>query len=362
MKTLNSILILITLVAVSIYAVTFTGCNNNPLTSSTGTTSKTYQTRTEAEFKSNPNLKAEWGDLIVLNLEDLHSPVNDTIPDLDIIGEDMVPIVFSDTVTQQIAMEDSTSYKVKLVKESGEIVFELTPENSQANVTIFPGNYKMYVTSLEEFSVDHSGRQTVFINPDTTDANANNRNGGQNNVSYVRYVFHQDCPGCNLSNKDFYDYDFTARKYRPSFMVVGRNFAGANFSNSNLQYTNFSSANFQNANFRSANLKGSNCKGANFRETDLSYANFNKIGEWPSDFRNTDMRLALMHRASLIGADLTSSNLQQSYMFYTNFRNANLTNADLRYAMDMRGAIYCGAIKTGIQGPQFGQDGTQCWP
>ncbi len=306
MKTLNSILILIALAAVCIYAVTFTGCSDT-ITSSIGTAPKTYKALTERDF-ADKNLKAEPDEIIIVNLEDLHSPIDPLIFDTDLIGIDIIPYTYIDTVEQTLTIGDSSYFTISLINENTkQVVYELTLQHNNITVTVPAGDYLMVITSLEEYKQsDSSASQLIFIQPDT---DAKNKGNHPEEVDYntrLLYRFFQTnrCSGCDLTN--------------------------VNLSNQTLNGADLSWANLNNAKLRRTNLSNANLNGTRFISADLTLANLHRSNSEDARFTN----------AKLEAANLTNANLKG-----TNFENANLTDADLSFA-NISNANFCGATKT----------------
>ncbi len=103
MKTLSSVLIFFAVIAVIAYAVTFTGCSNSVTSTVTGPAAETHPALTERDF-IDTNFYATPGSVVMLYLEDLHSPVDTTHPDTDSIGTDVVRIRLARTIVHTVKL------------------------------------------------------------------------------------------------------------------------------------------------------------------------------------------------------------------------------------------------------------------
>lgn len=307
MKTLNSFLILAVLIAAAAYALSFTGCNN-PITDSAA---QKYPARTERDFVTNTSLLSQPGSVIITSLEDLNSPA-DTIPDTGTIGEDIIPIRYTQNAYRNISIGVATYIRVKLLDIYGNFIFELSDENPHIYANVPAGDYNMVITSRVNYYTDTlRGRQTLFIQPDVT---AGTTSSDLNLLNTV--IIGEMCVNCDLSYANLVNFKFTLAN------LTGSNLAGANltlskFLRGNLSYTNMQNAYFVGGKAENINFSFSNMKNTAFRYTDLNHSSFN---------------------------------------------NCDMSYADLRFA-DLSSADFCSAIKTGIisNGVTTNVE-TQCWP
>jgi hypothetical protein len=314
MKTLSSVLIFFAVIAVIAYAVTFTGCSNSVTSTVTGTGTQTYPALTERDF-IDTNFYAVPGSVVMLYLEDLHSPVDTTHPDTDSIGTDVVRIRLSRTVVHTVKLSDSCRFTVTIKdKMTGAIVNELDPVNNFKTITMPAGDYLIKIRSLVEYTGDSNKHQNIFFQPDR---NASFSRGGSSQQVYVdsnsvnTLFTTNSCVSCNLSYAYFFYADF---QYA--------NLSHANLSHANLSYTTLDAANLSYANLSYANLSYEHSGGVNLSYANLSYAN--------------------LYNAGLVFANLSYANFSYANLIYTSFCEANKT----------------GIITTGAIVNRF----TQCWP
>lgn len=300
MKALDSPLRLFVLLLFVVLGIS--GCQN---VSVGPENEKQNQARSEKDFVDNYNLRATPISVIALNLEDLNSPRTDSIPDTGTWGEDIVYIRYMDNVVRTFRMETTARFSVFMVNvETGTSLFYLDWNNPYIQVNIPAGDYRMQVHSWLDFVYDStSGKQTIFIKPDNSDA------------SYTIFTL-AGCKDCDLSN--------------------------ANLDHLDLSHMNFSAANFSKANISSANLSG-------------------------SEFTNTNFENAYLYKSVIKGSDFSNSLLKgvvlrNSDLTYSSFSNCDLSYADLRFS-DISNGTFCGANKTGIlTNGLIYNGGTQCWP
>lgn len=360
----------------------FVGCSNS-ITSSTGTT-KTYQARTEAEF-INSSVKADPGSVVVINLEDLHSPLDPLLFDTDITGVDIIPFNYSETAEHKISIGDSSYFTVTLINEASKVViYELSPQNNHTTVTIPAGDYLMVITSLNDYkSGDSLKSQIVFIQPDMEEAF--NRGGGEGQVDFDPNQLNQlirtnSCPRCdlrnvdlhskdlrraNLSNADLRNADLRSVNLRYSdlrnadltnaYLTDGyfdvAFMAGVTLRRASLDQTNFEGADLRNANFEGANLRNANFNGtylvnakltaadlmsAKFNYSNLSNANLTLVVAYLADFRNANLNNAILNngnfrQSNFDYANLKNASLDNAQMILVTFRNAKLTWANLTW-------------------------------
>jgi len=291
------------------------GCSESPI-SSTGTAAQTYQARSEKEFASNPGLRADARAVVVVQLEHLNSPVDSTNTDTGPIGEDIIPLNFTQSDSCDFRLGSGSEMKVKLVSAaSGTVLYELTPSSTNASLKVPAGQYNLHLTSLKNFGTDTTGRQIVFMQQETSATDLD---------SARLKIFFQtgQCLHCHLENVDL-----------SGMFLTNVTLDGSYLMNSNLSYTKLTNSSFQNCAFQNSNL--SNVINAN-------YAYFNG--------------------SQFYGSNFTRSNFTISHLKDTYLVNANFTNADLSVS-DCRGANFCGATKTGMLWAGIQVDlSTRCWP
>lgn len=381
--------------------LTIYGCNDNPLTNTNG---KTYKAVTERDFQGK-NFKAEPGAVIVLNLEDKNSPPDTGWYDTDVIGIDIIPIRYTETAKHNFKIDKDSDFEMSLISDSSkQVLFELTKQNTEANITIPSGDYLMIITSLEDFKPDSLGSQIVFIQPDTEILSSANTD--YDPVQLNTLLSTKTCVRCNLESADLHNANLRDADLNSSYLR-GVNLSGAylvnvnlsnaalwiaNLSNAFLWHANLTSASFVNANlhganfyranstqalFNNANLTGTNFRNAILNNANLSHANLTravlidadltnaklinanlsnadltnaKLGG--VDFSNADLSTAKLINANLSNTNFTSANLTNANLSYTNLTNANfnyakLINANISYA-NLTNANFCNADKTGI--------------
>jgi len=302
MKALDSPLRLFVLI--SLILIGISGCNN---TVTDPINDKLYPALSEENFVANPNLRAKIGSVIGINLEDVDAPKNDSIPDTDTTGEDVINYRFTENTLYTFRMESSGNYDVRFFDKSTKgWVFYINPINNNVTLNIPAGDYEMHIVSWRNFMYDSaSGFQNLFIQPE-----------GVIDPSHFKVLVSSGCKNCDLSG------------VKLNYMnYVGVDFSGSNFSN------------------------------AEFKRCLLSYANL----------ANTNLASAYFFGATMFHADLSHSNMQNVILRSTDLRFANLggsdiTNGDLRFS-DISNANFCGANKTGVitNGIIYNVN-TQCWP
>ena len=285
MKTLNSFLITAVLLAATIYALSFSGCNN-PIGE---TINQTFPARTERDFTYHNGLIAIPGSVIALDLENVNAPA-DSIPDTGRRGEDAFPIRYTENAIHNFTIAWDSYVRITLIRPGDRVMFTLSPENRYTSIYIPAGDYDMYVTSVTDYYTDSiAGRHTVFIrpNPDIGPASNSSLLPMQTNT----LISVGNCPNCDLSNANLYH-----------TYLSGSNLTGANLFQANLGLSNFSFVTATGANFGStylfkanavfSNLSGSSMKNVVFREADLKYAVLSSSDVSYADLRFTDLRFA----------------------------------------------------------------------
>ncbi len=303
MKTYGSpmpFLMFIFLTAGIVYIVSFSGCNNTVTSTVETKTNKAYS---EKDFKLERNLRAIPESVIALNLEDINSPPNDSIPDTGTIGEDIVFFRYTENVTRSFRMEKSSRFSVSLTNtETGAGLYYIDWYNDNVTVYIPAGDYRMNIHSWQDYSTDSAlGRQQIFI-----------KSEDQSNV----LITTAGCLNCDLS---FINLDYM-----------------------NLNYMNFGGANLNNASLARTSLIGTN----------FSNANLNKTYFYKSNMVYADLSHSFMQGVILRSTDLKHANIGGS----------DITNGDLRFA-DISFANFCGSNLIGIISNGITANAeTQCWP
>jgi hypothetical protein len=299
MKALDSPLRLFVLI--SLILIGISGCNN---TVTDPINDKLYPALSEENFVANPNLRAKIGSVVEVSLEPWFSPVNDSVWDTGVIGEDLIPYRVTENTVVKIRMESSSHFNAFLVDVTTGVHFlHIDPSNNTATETILAGDYVLHLNSWDNYFLDTTaGPQTLFIQPD----------GSPNNILISSF----GCKNCDLSG----------------MKVTHTNLNFKDFSNSNFSNADFSYSTFFGSRFTNSNLSSAYFFGAMLYQADLSYSNMKSI-----TLRSTDLRFA-------------------------NLGGSDITNGDLRFS-DISDANFCGANKTGVitNGIIYNVN-TQCWP
>lgn len=322
--------------------LTIYGCSDSPV--STTTTQKIYKARTERDFEDK-NLKAEPGAVIVLNLEDKNSPLDPEWFDTDIIGIDIIPIRYSETAKHHFKIDEESDFEMSLISDSSkQVLFELTPQNTQIDVMVPAGDYLMIIESLENFGLDTIDEQTIFIQPDMEITGSANTDYDPEQLNTL--ISTKRCVNCNL---------------------VNANLSGARLNNADLTYADLSSANLRGADLSYANLERARLRYANLNFASLYNANLEYVNLENADLSYANLSRAVLRQANLQRANLRNVNLYYANLAHANLRHANLFRANLSYAImgnaDLSYANICSAILTGIIGEQTVRTNsqTQCW-
>ncbi len=313
MKTIGSpTLLLFSLVFTSaiIYIFSISGCKDI-LTNTNG--ENVFHARSEQEFATNRELRAVPGAVIAVQLEYLNSPQNDSLRDTGPIGEDIIPIRFTENSNIKIQLASSAYFDVFLVNsETGAYVYYLYPEVTYADVDIPAGDYLMHFKTYTDYSTDSANaKQIIFVK---TSVNTTGNNSSPNNFSIV--VSNEGCIDCDLSEVNL-----------QNMMLNGMNLKGAKLNKANLSHTNLNNAN-------------------------LKLVNLNEAYFYQSLIMSADLSNSSLKEVTLRNSDLRFSNLSSS----------DLTNGDIRFS-DIRSANFCGSTLTGIitNGVVYDEN-TQCWP
>jgi hypothetical protein len=321
MKTLTSLLSVTTLIAIVIISISnFTGCKNNVESENI----PTYQAYSERDFIRNSNLRAEPGGIIITDLEPNGANL-DTLPDTYTLGEDIIPIRYTENAVHTVRIQDYPRFTVSLYgAEFGEFIYELSPAIPVVTMNIPAGDYYFHIRSTINNDTNNTPHQTIFIRPNTAAQVRVNGNyePSQTNTLITSY----DCGKCNLDHANLYKLNLSAVY-----------FGEANMEFTNLNYTNLAGANLDGAKLRSADIRYSYLWNVHMIGSSLTSAVF-----YQSDLTS----------ASVIGTNLTYANLNNCNLSYSDFTNSDISFADL-----------CGSNKTGmisngiIYNPQ-----TLCWP
>lgn len=320
MKTLISLLTPTILLIVFIYVVSFAGCNNiitTPLNNGV------YQSHSERDFLKNRNLRAEPGSVVILNLETANSPA-DTIPDTGIIGEDIIPIRYTENAVHNVRIQDSAAFAVALIGAVyGDYMYFLYSGSPSATVTIPAGDYYFRIISYVGYDSTLPRSQTVFIRPNAAPTVSEN---GHYEASQLNTFFGYMCGSCNLNSANMYKLNLRG-VYLGQAAMQSANLNESELDNANLEGANLTSANIRYASLRNAHLIGTILTSAVFYQSDLSFGSLN-------------------------AANLTYANINNCNLSYSNFSSADISFADL-----------CGSNKTGMisDGITFNSH-TLCWP
>jgi hypothetical protein len=313
MKTIGSpTLLLFSLVFTAgiIYFFSISGCKDI-LTNTTG--ENVFQARSEQEFATNRELRAVPGAVIAVQLEYLNSPQNDSLRDTGPIGEDIIPIRFTENSHCTIQFASSAYFDVFLVNsETGAYIYYLYPGATYADVDIPAGDYLMHFKTYTDYSTDSANaKQIIFVQPS---ANTTGNNSSPNNFNIV--ISNSGCIDCDLSGVNL-----------QNMMLNGMNLNGAKLNKANLSHTNLNNAH-------------------------LNRVNLNEAYFYQSLIMSADLSNSSLKGAALRNSDLRFSNLSSS----------DLTNGDIRFS-DIRSANFCGSTLTGIitNGVVYDEN-TQCWP
>ncbi len=369
---------LISITAQFVFLITagfyFSGCSDS-VTSTGGTIpANKHQARSEGEFNLNAGLKAFPGAVLVVDLEDLNSPVGNVGNDTGPIGEDVIPYTYSETAIHRIRLGEEVHFKARLVSESGEVIYQLNNPDDSVRVTIPAGNYKLYLTSRVNYGSDTLGRQAVFIQPDLEAIASGGGVGSQggfdqadfNTLMKTRKCIKCDFMGINLQGYNLAYVDISYSDFSLS------NIAFINFSHATLNHVKFypnysTTVDFSNATFNHTDLSKSN-----FYDVDFSHATFDSsdISEMNNRdlkfigtkftncyLKNTSFRNINYSGYQFIGAEFRDCDCQGVDFYKANLTNAIFSDVDIRYAG------MCDQNRTGALFSEIKYNNrTECWP
>ena len=127
-----------------LFFIGITGCKNLIINPS----ENTLRAYSEKDFRENANLRAAPNAVVAVNLEDLNSPPNDSIPDTGSIGIDEIYFRYTENVIKNFRMENSQTFSVSLVNvETHESPFYIDWNNVTVSAYIPAGDYKMILHS-----------------------------------------------------------------------------------------------------------------------------------------------------------------------------------------------------------------------
>lgn len=326
----------------------FSGCNDT--VTSTGTfPSRKNQSRTEQEFSSFPDLKADAGAVVVLDLEGLNSPsamIGDTGP----IGEDIIPYTYIETAEHRFTIDDSSALKIKLVSDAtGLSVLELNPGGS-AYVSIPAGNYKLHVTALYNYSVDEPA-STVFIQANTRSPYTGSGGPGYTTPDVDRFIQQRGCSGCDMSGADFSGMSLHGircgnAKFN-SAKFIGTTVRSTLMSGCTFDSTNFSGLktdpegggfNFYNCTIKNANLTGLKCQNISFESIIFENCNFSGSQLRNPIFNNIRIINSNLQRFDINGIlnNIEFERVNAKFMIFntrevnnSKFRNSNLDSCQV---------------------------------
>lgn len=326
------------------------GCSDSPLTT---TKTKTYKALTERDF-ADKNLKAEPGAVIVLNLEDLHSPFDEEWFDTDIIGVDIIPISYTETAKHHFKIDEESGFEMSLINDSSkQVLFELTQQNKETDVMIPAGNYLLVITSLEDFKSDTLGSQVVFIQPDTETSGSGNTDYDPAQLNTLLST--RRCINCGLAEVRLINYNLSGMD------LTGSYFYRANLTGADLTNTKLISTNFRNASLRTTFLRNTDFSNATVINTDLQNAvgnaNFSGANLTSSYLMKGFFQDAKFNNADLTGANLTDADLMRAQLSNATLQGAKFINVQIAYV------DFCGARFSGIIASQNrGRFSARCWP
>jgi len=303
-----------------ITAVFLSGCSDS-ITNSTVKVADKYKAVTENEINTNTSLKVIPGAVLYVDLEHLNAPADSVNGDTGAIGEDVIPYSYTDSATHRFKLDASARYKVRLVSESGAVIFQLVNPGDTARVFIPSGNYKMYFTSLVTYGASAGSTQAVFVQPDLDVINSSGGalpQAGYNKQDLNTLLTTNKCIKCNLESVQLTDKNLS-----------GVDLSYTNFSHTYLGNVNLSGGTFTHTDWTRAGANNCNFQGATFIFTLLNYTAFDH-----GDFRNvTFQRLNWDHTifgtcdfryATLDSGSAGDGSLDGSDLSYTTFTNVNL--------------------------------------
>ncbi len=275
------------LLSLLIFFAALSGCSDS-ITSSTVTTDK-YKARTEAEFNTDASLKANPGAVVYVDLENLNSPPSGVSGDTGPIGEDVISYSYTDSAVHRFKLGAEARFKVRLVNESGAMIYQLNNPGDTARVMITPGNYKLHLTSLVNFGIDSTMTQAIFIQPDSSGTVL--PQAGYHKEDLNTLMTTGKCVKCDL--------DFV--------LLDGKDLTGAEIRESSMQVAWINNCKLINTNFSDTKLTNCIIRGSNFGNTHMNYVN-------------------------LTGTSFTNTDLRYSYFEYTRFQHVTVKNCNLSYS------------------------------
>lgn len=373
MKKIESLFVTAQFVFLFAAGFYFSGCSDS-ITNSTATTTDKYQAHTEAEFNANSILKAIPGAVVYLDLEHLNSPASGVNGDTGPIGEDVIPYTYTETATHRIKLGTEAQFKIRLVSESGEVIYQLNNPGDSARVNIPAGNHKLFITSTINYDAGLAETsQPVFIQQDLDAIKGGYgaaSQGGYNSEDLNKLITTKKCVGCNLVGVEIQDkiligadlsyaklmfarikrVDFTGGKFIgtkwDAIEVFKSSFKGATISEEEIVNATFDSVNFSGAHF--ANLPLDRAK---FLNCDLTYADMNTIGTRHttniSSFNNSDLSYATITNAALFHLQCKNSKFVRTTFSEVEFNDMTFENSKLDSAKFLNRCEFLGSTIKG---------------
>jgi uncharacterized protein YjbI with pentapeptide repeats len=360
------------------------GCSDS-ITNSGASLIDTRTARVEGDFAANPNLKTVPGAVVIVEMEDLNSPVRegDTGP----IGEDIIPYTFNETAQRRFTIGDSSYFTMKLVSDSaGAVVVELVP-NSTALVNVPAGNYKMHLISLVKYSDAEPEPQMVFIQKDNRD-NPNDLNMLLQTNKCTACDFYRvnlrgkvfpEVPKLELTYSNFYYADLRETKMRKaeitSCLFSGTDMTGANLDSAFVMNTKFNSSELLSmslngtvmlrTNFDNSILGGTgenlNMGICNFSSCELSGLNIEGSNIYTCVFMNSTVKESSWKNSVTDGCDFEYANIENCDFFGTSFKFCKFLGSKIT-GCNVKNANFCvSTFQNTIVRNCVSNSRTRCW-
>lgn len=310
--------------------INFSGCSET-ITNSTVTPNK-YKARTEAEFNTDASLKAIPGAVVYIDLEHLNSPASGVSSDTGPIGEDVISYSYTDSAVHRFKLGAEARFKVRLVNESGAVIYQLNNPGDTARVMVPAGDYKLYLTSLVNFGIDSSGTQAIFIQSDSSGSVL--PQAGYHKEDLNTLMTTGKCIKCNL--------DFV--------LLDGKDLTNADIRASSMQVAWINNCKFVNANFYDTKLTNCIIRGSNFGNTNMYYVHFTG-----TTFTNTDLRSSKFETVHLDQATLQNCNLSYSTIAHTNLNDTYIRDCQAYKILltELGNVNRTHIVKTNLKGSEF---------